>query len=46
MQDPVNHPANLFFQAEAQASFDLFVVGNGFIEFLLRLLKDLEVHDG
>jgi hypothetical protein len=46
MQDPVHHPAGLFFQAEAQASFDPFVVVNGFIEFLLRLLKDLEVHDG
>jgi hypothetical protein len=46
MRDPVDQPAGFFFQAEAQARFDLFVVGNGFIEFLLRLLKDLELHDG
>ena len=46
LQDPADHPTGFFFQADSQARFNLFVVGNGFVEFLLRLLKDLELHDG
>ena len=45
-ENPVDHPASFLFQAEAQTCFNSFVIRNGFVQFVLRLLEDLKVHEG